>query len=71
MPLLKIGLAGAVIIAAILGLLWITEMVPADEIGRIATWSFGGLIILILAALALRMIRGDAAPRNESDHPVP
>ena len=71
MPLLKLGLAGAVIIAAALGLLWITEVLPGDEVSRIASWSFGGLIVLLLAAVALRAIRGDASPGAGSDQPVP
>jgi hypothetical protein len=71
MRLLKLGLAGAVLVGAALGLLLITDVLPADQIGTMAGWAFGGLVVVVLAAMLLGGLRGDAARRDASDQPVP
>lgn len=71
MRLAKLGAAGAVFIAAILALVWILDLVPADEIGTYAIWAFGGLLVLEIAAFALHAIRGNPEERDRMDRPVP
>ncbi|MGQ0815221.1 MAG: hypothetical protein ACT4O1_12310 [Gemmatimonadota bacterium] len=71
MQIAKLGLLAAIIIGAVLGVLWATDMVPAEDITTMARNAYIGLAILVIAAVALRAVRGSEQPRDQTDKPVP
>ena len=71
MQFAKLGIAGAVLIAGALGLLWLTDILPQEQLGTVATWAFGGLLIILIAALALHLMRGNTQQRDQTDRPIP
>ena len=70
MQIAKLGVVAAVLMGAIIALLWATGAVTPDQVGRIAIAAFAGLLILILAAFALKSLRGPAHA-DQTDRPVP
>jgi len=71
MPIVKLGLIAAIAIGAVVGVLWATEAVARDTIVPIATAAFGGLLVLVVAGLALRGLHGHGSQPDETDRPVP
>ena len=69
--IVKLSLMAAVIIGAVIGVLWATEVVARDDITQIALAAFSGLAVLVLAGFALRGLRGSAQQPDETDRPVP
>ena len=62
MRILKIGVAAAIILGTVLGLLWATEVVPREDLVEGARMGYLVLLVLALAAAALRLIRRPEAP---------
>ena len=70
MRILKIGVAAAVILGAALGLLWVTEVVPREDLAAMARMGYLALLVLFLAGAALRLVRRPEAP-DPTDRTVP
>ena len=70
MQIAKLGLLAAVIIGAVLGVLWATGVVEPDQVGLMARNAYAGLAVLLVAAAALRVLRGQTAA-DQTDRPVP
>lgn len=68
---LKLGLIGALIVLTVLGLLWVTEAIPRDDVAAMAPKALGAIVILILAAAAYSMLRGGSHQPDRTDKPVP
>ena len=71
MRILKMALVGAIILTAVLGLLWATEIVPRDDIGELARMGYGALFVLVLAGAALRLFMRPRTTPDATDRPVP
>jgi len=69
--IIRVGLLVALIAAAVIGVLWVTEVVPASEIGGVAAKTFGSIAIIFAAAFAWRAVRGRTSVLDETDQPVP
>jgi hypothetical protein len=71
MRLAKLGALGALLVATCLGLLWITEAVPRDQLEDVALKALGAVAILVVAGFAWSAIRGRGAGADTTDKPVP
>lgn len=70
MQVAKLGLVAAIVIGAVLGLMWAVGAVPQDDLVELAWKAYAGLAVLIVAAAALRVVR-PAPARDPNDRPAP
>jgi len=71
MRAIKLGGVAALLVMAVLALLWITEAVPRADIAEMTPKALGGLLVLILAGVALRALTGRTSTPDSTDKPVP
>ena len=71
MRAIKLGALGALIVAAALALLWITEAVPRADVASMAPKAFGAIAVLLVAGIALAAVRGDTSAPDSTDKRVP
>jgi ABC-type nickel/cobalt efflux system permease component RcnA len=71
MRLLRVALLCAIIAAALIGVLWMTDAITADQMARVAGMTFGSIVILFGAAFLWRIVRGRSSVIDHTDQPVP
>jgi hypothetical protein len=47
------------------------KALPRIELPGLASAAFGGVIVLMVAAFALRLVRSNQTPADSTDRPVP
>lgn len=67
----KLGAVAALIVLAVVGVLWVTEAVPRDDLKDVAPKALGAILILVLAGVAWSAMRGPAGATDETDKKVP
>jgi hypothetical protein len=69
--LFRVGLLVTLIAAALIGVLWVTDVIPQGELDSVAGKAFGVIAIVFLAAFVWRVVRGRASVYDHTDQPVP
>jgi hypothetical protein len=69
--LFRVGLLVTLIAAALVGVLWVTDIIPKGELGSVAGKTFGVIAIAFVAAFVWRVLRGRASVYDHTDQPVP
>jgi hypothetical protein len=67
----KLGAVAALIVLAVVGVLWVTEAVPRDDLKDVAPKALGAILILVLVGVAWSAMRGPAGAADETDKKVP
>jgi hypothetical protein len=71
MRVIKVWLLIALLAGAILGVLWMTEVIPPGDVGDLAGKIFGAILMLGLAHFAWAALRGRTDLPDSTDKPVP
>jgi hypothetical protein len=71
MRVLTLGFAGIIVISTVLGLLWVTEVMPSDRLATVASFAYGSVLVLMLGTLALRTFAREGQQPDSTDRPVP
>ena len=67
----KLGAVAALIVLAVVGVLWMTEAVPRDDLQDVTLKALGAILVLVLAGVAWSAMRGPTATPDETDKKVP
>ena len=65
------GAVAALIVLAVVGVLWMTEAVPRDDLQDVALKALGAILVLVLAGVAWSAMRGTTGTPDETDKKVP
>jgi uncharacterized membrane protein YqjE len=71
MKIPRLWLLVALIAAAGLAILSITEVIPAGRLGEVALKTFGVLTVLVAASLGWKVVRGRSDVPDKTDQRVP
>ncbi len=71
MRAMRLGGLAAVIVAAVLALLWITEAVPRSDVADMAPKALGAIAVIMVAGVVVTAIRGGTGSADGTDKPVP
>jgi hypothetical protein len=69
--IVKLALACVALAVAIIGLLFVTDVISLDQLGGIAVRALGAIGIIFLLAIVLRSVLAGREVRDESDQRVP
>ena len=67
----KLGAVAALIVLAVMGVLWMTEAVSRDELPGLTFKALGAVLVLVLAGVAWTAVRGSVSGPDETDKKVP
>lgn len=67
----KTALLAAIVIGATLALLRVTGVLSPDQTRAAGMAAFGGLAVIVLAGVALRLLRRPSGAVDATDRPVP
>ena len=68
---IRVALLCALIAAALIGVLWMTNAITSSQLASVAGMTFGSIAILFGAAFLWRVLRGRASVIDHTDQPVP
>jgi len=71
MRVIRAAILCALIAAALIGVLWVTDAITTSQLASVAGMTFGSIAILFGAAFLWRMIRGKTSVIDHTDQPVP
>lgn len=71
MKVMKVWLLAGLTAAAVLGVLWATDVLVGDDLARAARMTLTAILILGLAHYAWTVIRGHGPGPDRTDKPVP
>lgn len=71
MKVVKVWLLAGLVAAAVLGVLWATDVLVGDDLSRAARTTLTAILILALAHYAWTVIRGHGPGPDRTDKPVP
>jgi hypothetical protein len=69
--IVKLALVCVALAVAIIGLLFVTDVISLDQLGGIAVRALGAIGIIFLLAIVLRSVLAGREVRDESDQRVP
>ena len=71
MRAVKLGAVAALVVLAAIGVLWMTNAFPREDLASAAIRALGAILVLVLAGVAWLSLRGPAGAADETDKKVP
>lgn len=67
----KLGALAALLAFAVIGVLWVTEAVPRQDLKDAMPKTLGAIAILVVAGVVWSLMRGEHGTPDETDKRVP
>ena len=67
----KLGALAALLAFAVIGVLWVTEAVPRQDLKDAMPKTLGAIAILVVVGIVVSLLRGQPGTPDETDKRVP